>query len=160
MGTHIKCSFRILPDRFFTSFLFWQCPCLYWKHEAVPPDQSGCTGCPAPPGCHIHIGGRKKVCCVSQQVSRAWRYQETNHYTKTAGQGCRRATSQQQDWHLLLCARRNRRSTARALDNDLQQAAGVHVSNHTVRNRRHDLLPNASSVNRQWLGCIYEVFML
>ncbi len=73
--------------------------------------------------------------------SRAWRrFQETGSYSERPGQDCRRSLTHQQYRYILLCARKWM-STARALQNDLQQATGVNVSDQTIRNRLHEWRP-------------------
>ena len=98
-------------------FYIWLVLFSLLEHEDVPAAHSGCTG--------GHLLAVTRMFAVSPStVSRVWsRYQELGHYTRRAGQGRKRATTQQQD--LLLCARRNRKST--------HIATHVHVSDQTVR---------------------------
>ena len=77
---------------------------------------------------------------VSQSViSRAWtRYQMTGSVQHRHGGGRPRSTTPAQDRFLVVSASRNRHSNARKLQDELQRASGVHVSDQTVRNRLHD----------------------
>ena len=77
---------------------------------------------------------------VSQSViSRAWtRYQMTGSVQHRHGGGRPRSTNPAQDRYLVVSASRNRHSNARKLQDELQRASGVHVSDQTVRNRLHD----------------------
>lgn len=69
-------------------------------------------------------------------VSRAWRrFQESESYSRRAGQGCRRSLAR--PLSAPLC-KRNRMSTARAKKNNLLQSTVVNVSNQTMRNRLHE----------------------
>ncbi|XP_073693969.1 uncharacterized protein [Garra rufa] len=103
-------------------------------HETESTTHTSGSGSAAHPGCDqssstsMRAVARRFAVSVSV-VSRAWRrYQETGQYIRRHEGGYRRATTQQQDRYIRLRARRNRRSTARALQNDLQQAINVHVS--------------------------------
>ena len=72
-------------------------------------------------------------------VSRLYRrYQETGEYTRRQGEGRSRMTTPRQGRFLVLLSRRNRMSTARALEIDFRHATAVHLSDQTVTNRLHD----------------------
>ena len=71
-------------------------------------------------------------------ISRAMtRYRQTGLMTERPRTGRPTVTTPREDRYLATLARRNRFSTARSLQNDLQRVAGNRVSTQTVRNRLH-----------------------
>lgn len=87
------------------------------------------------------------------------RNQETGCYMMRAKKGHRQESTQQQDWYLLLCGRKNRGCTARDLQDDLQHCILVNVCDQIVRKRlrehgvssRHTLVgPVRRTVQLDW----------
>ncbi|GFX14336.1 transposable element Tcb2 transposase [Trichonephila clavipes] len=70
--------------------------------------------------------------------SRTWnRFLETGSVGRRPGQGCRRATTSNEDRYLVLTAQRHRNMNATLLQQHLRTATGTTVSTQTVRNRLH-----------------------
>lgn len=94
---------------------------------------SGYTGAPALSGffqvLHVARGSGESTSTVSRAPRRS---HESGYYTRRAGQAHRRALTQQQNVNLLIWAKMNQRSAARALQSYLQQVRGTHVSEKRV----------------------------
>ncbi|GFW32138.1 transposable element Tcb2 transposase [Trichonephila clavipes] len=69
-------------------------------------------------------------------ISRLWqRFQRTGYVTRQPVSGRPRVTTPRQDRHLVISARRQRDSTARALGSALTVAPGIRISRQTVYRR-------------------------
>ncbi|GFW07034.1 HTH_Tnp_Tc3_2 domain-containing protein [Trichonephila clavipes] len=95
-----------------------------------------------------------QVIGVSQSlISRIWnRFLETGSAGRRPGQGCRRATTPNEDRYLVLTARRHRNMNATLLQQHLRSATGTRVSTQTVRNRCNVASPNIN-IERGWFLC-------
>lgn len=99
-------------------FIFCLCPCYCCYHKmlpAVPHRQLSFFRMP-----HPYVLSQEGLQCLKSE---------------TAGQGCRRAWTQQQDCCLHLSAKRNRRSTSRVWQKSPPGANHLHVSEETVTSR-------------------------
>ncbi|KAJ4442807.1 hypothetical protein ANN_04400 [Periplaneta americana] len=80
------------------------------------------------------------------------RHRETGQYCRRPGQGRKCKTSPQNDRYIALPALRQRKKTARDLQNDLYMTYGIRVSDQTVRNRlRKENIRPKNSVKKQRL---------
>lgn len=88
-GFEVGGSLFIPPDFSLVSFFLlvaWDSTCVTWM---------GCTGSPAPTGWYSHTQHHRKVGRVPANPHVWRRYQEMSCYATRAGQGCRRAWTQQ-----------------------------------------------------------------
>lgn len=87
-----------------------------WQHAAVSASNRSCSASATPPGCCKPTSCSQSACvCLASPAFRAWgRSEETGQYTRSGEEVCERANTPEQGFYLLVCVRRNRRSTSRA----------------------------------------------
>lgn len=107
-------SLLFFPSLIFLSFAFCLYPCHYWLHETESEGHPGYTGSPALPGWHINTCCHRKVYYVYQHCLKSVEEIGNRKWAVTRGEP---------DQYLPLCVRRSSKSTARALQHDLQQAS-------------------------------------
>lgn len=92
------------------------------------------TGAPALSGFFQDLHVTRGSVVSTSTVSRApRRSRESGYYPRRAGQAHRRAFTRQQNVNLLICAKTNQRSAARALQSYLRQVRGAHVCEPTSK---------------------------